>query len=234
MNLWATPRPDQNQAVFLEWKWLRRPLRFTAKLTAKKNHSQNHWFLIIFGPKPLIFNIFLSQSLILAPFTGVVKSGVITPPSSESGVITKFTSKFSSKSTAMPVTSLIHPFIHPVSRAHVRVSRRPTTFSPCPASHSHWLTFALTLGTSCTISCLHTTIFAHCHVSSHSHRTGTLHHATVPSHCLTFTWLALFRFTLVLHHSATLPCVWLSRWLSITLCHSHHALLSHTPRASTV
>ena len=40
-------------------------------------------------------------------------------------------------------------------------------------------------------------------------------------------WLALFRFTLP--HSATLPFVWLSRWLSITLCHSHHALLSHTP-----
>jgi hypothetical protein len=55
-------------------------------------------------PKPLIFNIFSAKNgcrSYFNPFTGVVKSGVITPPSSESGVITKFTSKFSSKSTAM-------------------------------------------------------------------------------------------------------------------------------------
>ena len=42
-------------------------------------------------PRPLIFNIFLDKngcSVYFNPFTGVVKKRVITPPSSESGVIT--------------------------------------------------------------------------------------------------------------------------------------------------
>ena len=126
-----------------------------------------------------------------------------------------------------PVTSLIHPFIHPVSRTHVRVSRSPTTFSPCPAlscSHTHTDSRSLSRWLP------HARYLAYSQPSSHiatPHRTLTLHHATVPSHCLTFIWLALFRFTLP--HSATLPSVWLSHWLSIMLCHSCHALLSHAP-----
>ena len=113
----------------------------------------------------------------------------------------------------------------------MRVSRNPTMFSPCPAlscfhthtdsrSLSRWLPHARYL--ACTQPSSHIAT---------PHRAPTQHHvrysATVPSHCLTPTWLALFRFTLP--HSATLSCVWLSRWLSITLGHSHHALLSHTP-----
>ena len=31
------------------------------------------------------------------------------------------------------IITIIIKFIHPVSRTHVRVSRSPTTFSPCPA-----------------------------------------------------------------------------------------------------
>ena len=128
-----------------------------------------------------------------------------------------------------PLTSLIHSFIHPVSRTHVRVTRSPTAFSPCPAlscvhTHTDSRSFSRWLP--------HARYLAYTHQSSHivtPHRTLTLHHATVPSHCLTltFTCLALFRFTLP--HSASLPFVWLSHWLSITLCYSHHALLSHTP-----
>ena len=124
-----------------------------------------------------------------------------------------------------PVTSLIHPFIHPVSRTHVRVSRSPTTSSPCPALscfHTHTDSRSLSRWLP------HARYLAYTQPSSHivtPHRTLTLHHATVPSHCSTLTWLTLFRFTLP--HSATLPFVWLSRWLNITLCHSQ--LLSHTP-----
>ena len=54
-------------------------------------------------PKPLIFNIFSAKNGFLATFTGEVKSGVITPPSSESGVITSLRVNFSSKSTAMNI-----------------------------------------------------------------------------------------------------------------------------------
>ena len=45
---------------------------------------------------------------ILAPFTGEVKSGVITPPFSESGVITPLRVNFSSKSTAMQLSCQIY------------------------------------------------------------------------------------------------------------------------------
>ena len=90
-----------------------------------------------------------------------------------------------------PVTSLIHPFIHPVTRNHVRVSHSPTMFSQCPALscfHTH------------TSSCLlsrwlpHARYLAYPQPSSHivtPHRTLTLRHTTMPSHCLTFTWLEL-------------------------------------------
>ena len=99
--------------------------------------------------------------------------------------------------------------IHPVSRTHVRVSRSPTTFSPCPAlSCFHTQTNSRSLSRGLP----HAQYLAYTQPSSHimimivtSHRTLTLHPATVPSHCLTFTWLALFRFRLP--HSATLPFV---------------------------
>ena len=43
----------------------------------------------------------MDAGIILTPSTGDVKTGVITPPSSESGVITPLRVNFSSKSTAM-------------------------------------------------------------------------------------------------------------------------------------
>ena len=74
-----------------------------------------------------------------------------------------------------PVTSLIHPFIHPVSRTHVRVSRSPTTFSPCPALscfHTHTDSRSLSRWLP------HARYLAYTQPSSHivtPHRTLTLH-----------------------------------------------------------
>ena len=128
-----------------------------------------------------------------------------------------------------PVTSLVHSLF--------TQCQGPTCgfLAARPRSHPVPLYLALTLTLTHVRShagylmhdILLTHIFAHCHASSH--RTLTLHHAAVPSHCLTFSshWLALFRSTLP--HSATLPFVWLSHWLSIMLCHSCYALLSHAP-----
>ena len=45
----------------------------------------------------------MDAGIILGTFIGAVKKRVITPPSSESGVITFFTGKESGKSTAMLV-----------------------------------------------------------------------------------------------------------------------------------
>ena len=119
--------------------------------------------------------------------------------------------------------------IHPVSRTHMRVSRSPTTFSPCPAlscSHTHtdsrllsrWLPHARSRASTHLRTLSHLIALSLCttlpcpHVVSRSH------------------WLALFRFTSP--HSATLPVVLLSHWLSIMLCHSCRALLSHAPPAN--
>ena len=97
-----------------------------------------------------------------------------------------------------PVTRLDHPFIHSLSRTHVRISRSPTTFSPtCPAlscSHththsrslSHWLpqarylafTHPRTLSRLNALSHYTTLLCPHIMIVSRSH------------------WLALFRFTL--------------------------------------
>ena len=116
--------------------------------------------------------------------------------------------------------------IHPVSRTHVRVSHSPTTFSPCPA-----------------LSCCHTHIdsrslsrwLPHARCLAYTHL-RTLSRLNALSPCATLScphivsrshWLALFRFTPP--RSTTLPFVWLSHWLSIMLCHSCHALLSHAP-----
>ena len=120
-----------------------------------------------------------------------------------------------------PVTSLIHPFIHPVSRTHVRVSRSPTTctFSPCPAlscSHTHtdsrslsrWLPHAQHLA------------FTHL-------RTLSRLNALPPCaalRCRALTWPHVHIGSLCFApHCLTLPLylfVWLSHWFSITLCRS--------------
>ena len=68
------------------------------KLTCKKETNSQ--------PKPLIFNIFLSQSAYFRLLIGSVKKEVITPPSSGSGAITFYLQVIinyliSSKSTAM-------------------------------------------------------------------------------------------------------------------------------------
>ena len=116
-----------------------------------------------------------------------------------------------------PVTSLIHPFIHPVSRTHVRVSRSPTTFSPCPAlscSHTHTDSRSLSRWLP------HARYLAYTHLRTLSRLIALSPCTTLPCpHIVSRShWLALFRFTLP--HTATLPSVWLSHWLSIMLCHS--------------
>ena len=119
----------------------------------------------------------------------------------------------------------------------MRVSRGPTTFSPCPAlscSHTHTDSRSLSHVRSHTGYLMHdillSHIFAHCHASKHSHTIYTTlpcPHIVSRSH-----WLALFRSTLP--HSATLPFVWLSHWFGITLCRSRSALLSHAPCTVTL
>ena len=87
-------------------------------------------------------------------------------------------------------------------------------------SLSHWLPHARYLAFRTTS---HT-------VTSHRTLALTLHRARRRALTLSHRrshWLALSRFTLP--HSQTLPVVWLSHWLSITLCRSHHALFSHAP-----
>ena len=125
-----------------------------------------------------------------------------------------------------PVTSLIHPFSHPESRTHVRVSRSPTTFSPCTAlscSHTHTDSRSLSHWPP------HARYLAFTHLRTLSRLNALSHYTTLPCpHIVSRShWLALFRSTLP--HSATLSFVWLSHWLSIMLCYSCHALLSHAP-----
>ena len=55
----------------------------------------------ILQPKPLIFNILLSQSAYFMPLIGSVNCEVITASSSESGVVTYYLQVIGSKSTAM-------------------------------------------------------------------------------------------------------------------------------------
>ena len=129
------------------------------------------------------------------------------------------------------VTSLIHLFIHPVSRTHVRVSRSPTTFSLCPTlSRSHTHT------DSCPLShwLLHSRYLAFTHL-----RTLSRLIALSPGHCTTLPCPHIIlshvhirsfcRDRSTLPHPPTLPLVWLSHWFSITLYSPRHALLSHAP-----